>query len=227
VCRRLPVLTAAVMRGFRVTGIRFLAVLRSMSRGLYKAWKAVLIQGSIIIALFTYVQSQTPLFTVQMNHADKIITVNNDGLPPINVQMYAVRFDLPFYLDERGHLQTPDEITGFGTAGFISKNKTIWPYRQFQVDLKGWRPLSFVDDMAVPKSVYCVVVDVRSILNNQHSLKAVLAPDTKVAASFFGPQNEGAAVGGPYAGVHKLLDLEDRMKQECLRVYENYSISVD
>ena len=95
------------------------------------------------------------------------------------------------------------------------------------VDLKRWRPLSFVDDMDVPKSVYCVVVDIRSILNNQHSLKAVLTPDTKFAASFFGPQNEGAAVGGPYAGVHKLLDLEDRMKQECLRVYENYSISVD
>jgi hypothetical protein len=186
---------------------------------------------AITMSLLTFAQRQEPIFNVHMNHNSKIMTIENESLPPISVTVFSVKFGLNWNVDEHGH-QTMSEnnaIDNFSTLGFISKNVKIWSNfflkNKTEIDLNSAKFFSFFDknDNHIGESIYCVIVDARNLLSNQRNLKAVLTSEIKFPSSIFGPQDENSGEGGGYAAAHKYWDIEDQIKKSCLRAYENFS----
>jgi hypothetical protein len=184
--------------------------------------KAVL-QISIILAALTFLQRQEPLIDQKIDHQSKLLRITRAGFSPVKVSVYAITFDINLIVDDKNHvsLNTRDLVKSANTRGFVLE-KTLWaPWRsELVLDLQRNSTLEFQDwdftETPELERLYCLAVEVRTLLSNQFVIAPILTPARKFSASLFGPMSRSSALGG---NPRELLTAEAEIMSDCRALY--------
>jgi hypothetical protein len=169
---------------------------------------------SVTIAALSFLQRQEPLKEIHLNHWTKTLSIRNNGFVPFRVTAKAFLFELDWNLigDEK-------PIARASTLGTLFDGDIIWPFQKYFIKLTEYKQLEFQKMGPVPgKKLYCIVVSFRNPLSNQLSSIVQLTPSDLFPASLFGPWSKQSSGGGDYEAVKRIMVVEDKITQDCLRL---------
>jgi hypothetical protein len=70
---------------------------------LAKAAGRTIFQISVFVAALTFLQRQEPLLDRKVDHGTKLLSITRVGISPLKAKIFAIRFDVNFVRDNRGH----------------------------------------------------------------------------------------------------------------------------
>lgn len=179
-------------------------------------------QISIVLAVIAFFQQQEPSIETRISHQTKLLTLQNTGLTPVNVNAYVILFNINrVTLDgQLTSINKDDPIGGLHTRGPIIRSETIWPFSSFNRDLTNYGQLEFDEwsGQDLDWATYCIAIKSRTWLGSKSSTQIVLTPKLKFSASLIGPMPMESALGGGYPKT--LFALEKQLSEVCLSIFE-------